>query len=68
MVAIVLVVGTQNFDEQASVHFLFWSFNTPLLVFFLGSVCLGAIAAEALRLSRHLRPRGGPPASNQRPR
>ena len=68
LVAIVLVVGTQNFDERASVHFLFWSFDAPLLVFFLASVGLGVLAGELVRFSRQLRQRRDPPASNRPPR
>jgi uncharacterized integral membrane protein len=65
-VAILLVVGTQNVDEQVSVHFLFWTFDAPLIVFFLASVLLGVLGVELARFSRQRR-RRGPPASNRPP-
>lgn len=66
--AIALVVGTQNFDERASVHFLLWSFDLPLLIFFLGSVSLGVLSAELARLrSRRRRPAVPRPGSRTLP-
>jgi uncharacterized integral membrane protein len=56
-VAILLVVGTQNFDERTRVHFLLWSWEVPLLIFFLICVGLGILADEVFRLFFRLRPR-----------
>lgn len=56
-VAVLLVVGTQNFDERARVRFLLWSWESPLLIFFLISVGLGVAADEVTRLLLRLRRR-----------
>lgn len=63
-VAILLVVGTQNFDERARVRFLLWSWETPLLVFFLISVGLGIFADEVTRLLLRLRRRRRRPSGS----
>ncbi len=60
VLAVVLVVGTQNFDERATVRLLVWSFDSPLLIFFLASVALGVLADEFVRLFVFLRRRGSP--------
>lgn len=65
VVAVVLVAGTQNFDERATVRFLLWSLDAPLLVFFLASVALGILADELVRLFVYLRRRTSAPPSDR---
>ena len=56
-VAVVLVVGSQNYEERARVRFLLWSRETRLLTIFLASIGLGVILAEAVRRFRSVRRR-----------
>ena len=42
-IAVLLVVGTQNYDERARVHFLIWSKEVRLVSFFLLSVGVGIL-------------------------
>jgi len=59
-IAITLVVGTQNYDERAVVHFLVWSKEIRLVSLFLLSVGIGILVDETLRLLfRSLRSGGG---------
>lgn len=65
VLAVLLVVGTQNLDERATVHFLLWSFDAPLLLFFLASVALGILADEFVRLFMYFRRRSSPQPSDR---
>ena len=65
VLAVVLVAGTQNLDERATVRFLLWSFDAPLLVFFLASAALGILADELVRLFVYLRRRSAPQPSDR---
>ena len=61
-IAVTLVVGTQNYDERAVVHFLVWTKEIRLVSLFLLSVGVGILVDEALRLLfRALRGGSGPP-------
>jgi uncharacterized integral membrane protein len=62
-IAVLLVVGTQNYDERVLVRFLAWSREMRLLAFFLLSVAAGILIDETLRLL--LRPRRRPPEAEE---
>jgi uncharacterized integral membrane protein len=57
MVAVLLVVGSQNYEERARVRFLLWSRETRLLTVFLSSIGLGIFLDEAVRRFRSVRRR-----------
>ena len=57
MVAVILVVGSQNYEERARVRFLLWSRETRLLTIFLASTALGIVLDEAVRRFRSVRRR-----------
>jgi uncharacterized integral membrane protein len=64
-IAVLLVVGTQNYDERTQVHFLIWSKEMRLVTFFLLSVGIGIVAGEILRILLRMTRRGSgspPPA------
>jgi Ni/Fe-hydrogenase subunit HybB-like protein len=66
-IAVVLVVGTQNYDERMQVHFLLWSKEMRLITFFLVSVGIGVLTGEILRLLlRRTRRGNGPPPPQSR--
>jgi len=66
-IALTLVLGTQNYDERAQVHFLFWTTEVRLVSFFFLSVGIGILVDETLRiLVRSLRGAGAPPPAASR--
>ncbi len=57
IVAVLLVVGSQNYEERARVRFLLWSRETRLLTIFLASIGLGIVLDEAVRRFQSVRRR-----------
>ena len=64
-IAITLVVGTQNYDQLAQVHFLIWSGEVRLVSLFLMSVGIGILVDETLRLLLRRRSGSGAPAAGK---